>query len=177
MEKFDRIKRELVYKGAIIDFCKETLKLPNGNIVNWDLIDHKGAAAVVPVTDEGKIVLVKQYRPCIERFTLEIPAGGLEPGEDMATAAARELEEEAGYQCEHIELLLNLQTTVAFCNERIGIYLATGLKRTKQKLDEDEFVEFKEYTIDELEQMIFDGIIQDGKTISALLVYKNKYCK
>lgn len=176
MEKYERINRKVVYKGAIVDFCKDTLKLPNGRVVEWDLVDHKGAVAVVAVRDDQKIVMVRQFRPALDRFTLEIPAGGIEPGEDWKEAAARELEEETGYCCDKIDFLYHLQTTVAFTNERIGVYLATGLRKVAQKLDEDEFIQIEYYSIEELEQMIFDGVIEDGKTISSLLFYKNKYC-
>ncbi len=176
MERYERINRKVVYKGAIVDFCKDTLKLPNGRVVEWDLVDHKGAVAVVAVREDQKIVMVRQYRPALDRFTLEIPAGGIEPQEDWKDAAARELEEETGYRCNSIELLYHLQTTVAFTNERIGVYLATGLSEVAQKLDEDEFIQIEYYSIEELEQMIFEGVIEDGKTISSLLFYKNKYC-
>ena len=91
MAEFERLSRDLVHKGAIIDYYKDTVKVPNGNVVKWDYIDHKGAAAVVPVTDDGKILMVKQYRNALTRETLEIPAGGLN-GADEPTldAAARE---------------------------------------------------------------------------------------
>ena len=77
MEEFRRIKRELVAKGAIIDYYQDTMQIPNGNIAKWDLIDHKGAAAVVAVREDGKLLMVRQYRNALERETLEIPAGGL----------------------------------------------------------------------------------------------------
>ncbi|MDE7431935.1 MAG: NUDIX hydrolase, partial [Lachnospiraceae bacterium] len=78
MEKYERLDRRLVYEGSIINMYKDRIKVPNGNIVDWDFIGHKGAAAVIPITEEGKILLVKQWRNALDRFTLEIPAGGLE---------------------------------------------------------------------------------------------------
>ncbi|NLL80196.1 MAG: NUDIX hydrolase [Clostridiales bacterium] len=178
MDEFKRLKRELVYQGSIIDFYKDTVQVPNGNIVKWDFIGHKGAAAVVPVTEDGKILMVRQYRNALDRYTLEIPAGGLngidEPTRD---AAARELEEETGYRSEELELLISIRTTVAFCNEKIDIYVARNLIPSKQHLDEDEFINVESYDIEELSQMIYETKIQDSKTISALMAYKDKYCK
>jgi ADP-ribose pyrophosphatase len=105
---------------------------------------------------------------------LEIPAGGLNPDEPTIDAAARELEEETGYKCGKIEKLISIRTTVAFCNEKIDIYLATELVKTKQHLDDDEYVNVEVYTLEELVRMIYDGEIEDSKTISAVLAYKNR---
>lgn len=95
MDKYERIGRELVYKGVIIDYYQDTIKIPNGNIAKWDFIKHKGAAAVVAVKEDGKLLMVRQYRNALDRETLEIPAGGLnDVDEPTELAAARELEEE-----------------------------------------------------------------------------------
>lgn len=177
MEKYERIGRELVHKGAIIDYYQDTIKIPNGNIAKWDYIRHKGAAAVVAVKDDGKLLMVRQYRNALDRETLEIPAGGLnDVNEPTDLAAARELEEETGYQAGKMELLLSLRTTVAFCDEKIDVYVATDLKRSRQHLDEDEYLDVASYDVEELLQMIYDCRIQDGKTVSAILAYYNKYC-
>ena len=156
MEEFRRIKRELVAKGAIIDYYQDTMQIPNGNIAKWDLIDHKGAAAVVAVREDGKLLMVRQYRNALERETLEIPAGGLNGREEPTDQAAmRELQEETGYHTDHVELLTSIYTTVSFCNEKIDIYLALDLKdRGNQHLDEDEFVDVKAYKLEELKKII-----------------------
>ena len=175
MENYERLGRELIHKGAIIDYYQDTIRVSNGNVVKWDLIDHKGAAAVVAVQDDGRLLMVRQYRNALDRETLEIPAGGLNSvDEPTDVAAARELEEETGYVAGKLELLLTLRTTVAFCNEKIDIYLATDLKPGKQHLDEDEFLNAESYDLEELVQMIYDCKIQDGKTVSAILAYKEK---
>ena len=127
-DEFKRLDRELVYKGSIVDFYKDTVKVPNGNVVKWDFIKHQGAAAVVPVMEDGRILMVRQYRNALDRYTLEIPAGGLNgPEEPTMEAAARELEEETGYHAGEIKWLITIRTTVAFCNEKIDIYVATDL--------------------------------------------------
>lgn len=178
MDKYERIGRELVHKGAIIDYYQDTIKIPNGNIAKWDYIRHKGAAAVVAVKEDGKLLMVRQYRNALNRETLEIPAGGLNDADEPTDlAAARELEEETGYSAGKLELLLSLRTTVAFCDEKIDVYVATDLKRSKQHLDEDEFLDVLSYDVKDLLEMIYDCKIQDGKTVSAILAYYNKYCK
>lgn len=178
MEQIKRVGRELVFKGSITDYYQDIIELPDGKIVKYDLVDHKGAAAVVPVLDDGRIVMVRQYRNALDRFTLEIPAGGLN-GRDESTdvAARRELSEETGFISDDIELLISIRTTVAFCNEKIDIYVAKNLKPGKQHLDEDEFVEYEAYEVDELVKKIYDLEIQDSKTICAILAYKEKYIK
>lgn len=176
MEKFKRLERTLVHKGAIIDYYEDTIQVPNGNIVKWDFIGHKGAAAVVAVKEDGKLLMVRQYRNALDRFTLELPAGGLdqadEPGRDCS---ARELEEETGYRSDDLEWLITLRTTVALCNEKIEVYVARNLIRTHQHLDENEFVNVEAHTVEELKQMIFEGKIEDSKTAAAILAYDAKY--
>lgn len=171
VKRYERISRELIHEGSIIDYYKDTMKIPNGNTAKWDFIKHKGAAACVAVKDDGKLIMVKQYRNALERDTIEIPAGGINAGEDMESAAMRELEEETGYRANKSTFLISIRTTVAFCDERIDIYVAEHLTKTEQKLDEDEYVEILEFTLDELLEMIQNGTIQDAKTISALLAY------
>ena len=177
LKKIERLERNLIAKGSIIDYYRDTMKIPNGNTASWDYIDHKGAAAVVAVTNEGRILMVRQCRNALERETLEIPAGGLNGREEPTDQAAmRELQEETGYHTDHVELLTSIYTTVAFCNEKIDIYLARGLKdRGNQHLDEDEFINVEAYSVEELKQMIYDCRIQDAKTICGILTYASKY--
>ena len=175
--KLIRLKRDLQCEGAITKYYKDTVQLPNGKTAIYDFVGHNGAAAAVAVLDDGRLLMVSQYRNALDRFTLEIPAGGLNPDEPTIKAAAREVEEETGYACGKIEPLITIRTTVAFCNEKIDVYVATDLKPAKQHLDEDEFLDVMSYDINDLIQMIYDCKIQDGKTVASLLAYKNKYCK
>lgn len=171
MEEYKRLKRTLVHKGSIIDYYQDEMLVPNGNVALWDHIEHKGAAAVVAVGEDGKLLMVRQYRNSIERETIEIPAGGKNPDEDFKTSAIRELEEETGYIAGHTQYLMTINTTVAFCNEVIEIYLCTDLTPSKQNLDEDEFLNVEKYSLDELLDMIKQGKIKDSKTVSAILFY------
>ena len=170
-----RTNRELVYKGAITELYKDTIEDKDGHIQYYDFIKHKGAAAVIPVTDDGKLLMVRQYRNALDRFTIEIPAGARDSvTEDTAICAKRELEEETGYACGKLEKLLELKSTVAFCNEFIDVYLATELTPGKQKLDEDEFIDIVTYDLGELCDMIYKGEIQDAKTVAGILAYANR---
>lgn len=176
MEPLKRLSREHVYTGAIVDLYKDKVQDHEGKIYDYDFIKHKGAAAVIPVKDDGKIVMVHQYRNAIDRFTTELPAGGLnsvdEPG---IVCAARELEEETGYKSDDLEFLISVNTTIAFCNEKIDIFVARNLQKSHQHLDEGEFVDVEEYTIEELVEKVYKSEIMDAKTVSAILAYYNKF--
>ena len=175
-EDVKRMGRELAYQGTVLKVYKDQMKFSNGNTEDWDFIHHDGAAAVIPVMDDGKILMVKQYRNALERDTLEIPAGKLDdPDEEGIVCASRELKEETGYSSDDLEWLLTIRTTVAFCDERIEVFVARNLIPGEQHLDEDEFVDVKAYKLEELKGMIFEGKIQDSKTMAANLAYESKY--
>lgn len=177
-EEIRRVKRELAYTGTVIEVYKDYMEFEDGKTAEWDYIHHNGAAAVVPVLDDGRILMVTQYRNALERDTLEIPAGKLDaPGEPGIECSKRELEEETGYKSDNLEWLLTLRTTVAFCNERIEIYVARDLKPSKQNLDEGEYVTVKAYTLEELKKKIYAGEMEDAKTVAAILAYADKYVK
>lgn len=173
-----RIKRELKYQGAIVDIYTDYMQMPDGKVAEWDYVAHrKGAAAVLAVQEDGKLLMVRQYRNALERFSLEIPAGARDSRQEPTiVCAARELEEETGYRCEHLEFLISLRTTVAFCNEEIDIFLARDLIPSKQHLDPDEYLELEAHSLEELCDWIYEGKLQDSKTVAAVLAYKNRYC-
>lgn len=172
MSHYKRIKRELIHKGAIIDYYSDTIEIDNTKQTTFDFINHKGASAMIPVDKDGKILMVRQYRNAIDQYTLEIPAGGLNPGEDNLSCAVRECEEETGYKAGDVYHLIDLYTTVAFSNEKICIYYTTGITPSVQNLDEDEFVTAERYSVEELTRMILEGKIVDAKTIAGILAYK-----
>ena len=175
-ENIKRINRELKFKGSILEFYQDTMEINGDHTAVWDFIHHKGAAAVVPVLEDGRILMVRQYRNALERETLEIPAGALDAADEPGIVCAmRELEEETGYRDDTLEHLITLRTTVAFCDERIEVFVAKNLTPSKQHLDEDEFIELKAYTMEELKQKIFSPEIEDSKTVAALMAYAVKY--
>lgn len=174
MDQYKRLNRELALKGNIIDFYKDTIEINGERVTTFDFINHKGASAMIPVDQDGKILMVRQYRNAIDSDTLEIPAGGLNAGEDNLTCAIRECEEETGYRAGEVHHLIDIYTTVAFSNEKICIFYTTGIQPTKQNLDPDEFVSVEKYSLSELITMILEGKIKDAKTIAALLAYKTK---
>lgn len=176
MKPQKRLDRKLVFTGRILNFYEDTIETQDGKIVYYDFLGHKGAAAVVAITDDGKLLMVRQYRNALDRFTLELPAGAKDTAEEEGiVCAARELEEETGFYSNNLVPLLTLNTTVAFCNEKIEVFLARDLKASKQNLDEDEFVEVETHSVDELMAMIYDGEISDSKTIAGIFAYKEKY--
>lgn len=174
MIPYKRVKRDLIHKGRIIDLYSDTIELEGGKLTNFDFILHRGAAAMVPVDNDGRILMVRQYRNAVDQYTLEIPAGGLNAEEDMETCAIRECEEETGYKAGKVFHLFDLYTTVAFSNEKIGIYYTTDITPSRQNLDEDEFLNVERHSVDELIGMILNGKIVDAKTIAAILAYKEK---
>jgi len=173
MEEIKRVGRELKHAGAIVDFFSDSMEMPDGNVVQWDLIHHrKGAAAVIPVMPDGKILMVRQFRNALDRITLEIPAGARNGDEDTSVCAARELEEETGYKAGKISYLLSLRPTVAYCDEFIDVYLAEDITEGVKHPDEYEFIEIGMFELDDLVQKIYSGEIQDGKTVAAILALK-----
>lgn len=150
--------------------------LANGHEAHWDFIHHDGAAAVLPVADDGKILMVRQYRNALDRDTLEIPAGKLDkPGEPKIECAYRELEEETGYRTEDMEYLMSVNTTVAFCDEAIDIFVARNLIPSKQHLDEDEVIDVEAWELKDLLELIYSGKMTDAKTVAAITAYAVKY--
>lgn len=179
-EKIKRLDRELKYQGKILDIYQDTMEIDGKNISYWDYVAHRhnGGAAVVPVRDDGKIWMVRQYRNAIDRSSLEVPAGAYDGDkEDGIVCASRELEEETGYRSDNIEWLITLHSLVAFCNEKIEVFVAKDLIPAQQKFDEEEFIDLEAYSIEELKEKIFSGEITDSKTVSALMAYAVKYGK
>lgn len=177
-DKVKRVKRELAYEGTVLKMYKDYMEFENGNKEVWDYVHHNGAAAVIPVLDDGRILMVKQFRNALDRETLEIPAGKLDdPEEPGIVCAKRELEEETGYSSDNLEWLLNIRTTVALCNEKIELYFARDLQASRQHLDENEYVDVLAYTVEELKEKIYRGEIEDSKTIAAVFAYADKYLK
>ncbi len=158
----------LVRKGRVFDFYTENITLPNGVTMDMEIIRHPGAAAIVPLMDDHTILLLKQYRHAVGGFIWEIPAGTLEPGEDPRRCARRELTEETGYAANHFEPLAEITPLPAYSDERIHLFLATGLTKATQNLDEDELLFVHRVDVNQAVKMVAEGKIQDAKTITGL---------
>lgn len=176
MKKFEEktINSKQMFKGKVISLKVDDVLLPNGKEAKREIINHPGAVAIIAITEEGKIVLVEQYRKALERSIIEIPAGKLEPGEEPATTARRELEEETGYGCHKLTFIQSFATSPGFADEIIYLYVAKDLYKidNKAQLDEDEFVSLLEVSIEEAEEMVKDERIYDAKTAFAVLWMK-----
>jgi ADP-ribose pyrophosphatase len=157
-----------IYSGKVITLNIDTVTLPNGVTVDLEVVRHPGAAAVVPLKENGTVVLIKQFRHAAGGFIYEIPAGKLHPGEDPKDCAARELEEEIGYQAGKLDLLSSIFTAPGFTDEVIHVYMATGLTKGRQQLDRDEVLEIVEVPLQEAIEMIDKGTIRDAKTMVGL---------
>ena len=166
-----KVSQKKIYDG-VISFFKDEVKLINGQKASRVYTKHPGASAVVPLTKEGKIIFVEQYRYPVHKITLEIPAGKLKPKQSPLACAKAELEEETGYSAKKFTKMLAFHPSVAFSTEILHIYLAKDLKKGKQHLDADEFVNTKELTLKQSLQYIKIGKIKDSKTIIAILYLK-----
>ena len=161
-----------LFKGYIVNLRKDRVLLPNGKTAPREYVEHRGGVAVLAVDEQGCIPLVRQYRYPLRSHLWEIPAGKLEIGADPDVAIARELREEAGLEAGSIRPLGRFYATCGYSNEIIRLYLATDLTYVGAHPDEDEFLEIKYFTIDEVYEMCLSGAIEDSKTLVAILKYK-----
>jgi ADP-ribose pyrophosphatase len=159
-----KLSSEEIFDGVAIHLFRDEILLPNGNKGVREVVRHPGAVCVIPITDDGEIIFVNQFRYALDRVTLEVPAGKLEKGEDPMEAALRELSEETGVTAERIEPLDALYTSPALIDEIIYMYIATGLSQGEQHLDDDEFVNAVKIPLDEAIDMVMSGKILDAKT-------------
>jgi ADP-ribose pyrophosphatase len=164
----------IIFNGHVFDIKVDKIEYNSGNEGVREVILHNGGAVVLPVTDKGKIVLVKQYRYPFDEWMFELPAGKLEKNEDPLTCATRELTEETGYTSHKISFLGKIYTSPGFCDEILYIYLAEHLIAGNHAREEGEDgMEVFEFTLNEVNKMITEGKIVDGKTISGVHFYQN----
>ncbi|RSL32024.1 NUDIX hydrolase [Salibacterium salarium] len=162
------LHKESIYEGRIVDVSVHDVELPNGKTSKREIINHPGAVAIIAVTSENKIVMVRQFRKALEKELLEIPAGKLEENEEPENSAARELEEETGYKTNQLTKVTSFYTSPGFADEIIHVYETDQLFEGVTYTDEDEFVELVEVTLDEAESLIKEEKIHDAKTIFAV---------
>ena len=164
------LTEDVAWTGRIFNVDRLRVQLPDGRHAIRDVVRHPGAVAVVALTDESRICLVRQYRTALGRVTVEIPAGKLAPGEDPLECARRELLEETGMEAEKIAYLTTIASSAGFCDELIHIYMATGLSFSKSSPDADEFINVDLVEVGELVDAVLDGRIEDAKTIVGALL-------
>ena len=169
MEK--TLTSKLLHIGRHINFKTDEIQLPSGKTTTRDIVDHPGAVAIVPILDNGRILLVKQYRYTTGKELLEIPAGTLEKGEALDTCARRELKEETGYTAGSMKKVLAMYIAPGYSNEMIHLYFATALKAGESHAEEDEDITLEVYGPDELLERIEKNTIEDAKTIAGILIY------
>lgn len=170
MDFFEKtLSEKEIFSGKIIRVHLDEIELPNGDKSFREVVEHSGGVCVVPFTEEGNIILVKQFRYPYKKELLELPAGKLEKGEDPLEAAMRELEEECGFVSDTVIPLGNIYPTVAYCSEIIYMYCATNLTKTAQHLDDGEFLSVHEISLDKAEEMVMSGEICDAKTVAGVL--------
>jgi ADP-ribose pyrophosphatase len=172
-EGFSRVSERVVHEGHIIDVVVGTFRGPDGSTFERDVVHHPGAVTVVPLLDDGRVVLVRQYRAPIDGLLLEIPAGIRDvDGEAPEHTARRELAEEAGYAASEVELLISFQNSAGFSDERVDVFLATGLTPVPLDLQgiEEQHMTIETIALDDVPALIARGELTDAKTVIGLLL-------
>ena len=168
-----QIKSDYIFKGKIINLRKDTVELPNGKTAYREIVEHNGGVCIAPLTKDGELIFVKQYRCPYDKVLLELPAGKRETTDtDTLKAATRELKEETGAVAGKIIPLGEIYPTPAYCGEIIYLYLGTDLTYTEQKLDDDEFLSLCKIPLNSAVDMVMNGEIKDSKTQIAVLKIK-----
>ena len=160
-----------IYQGKLIKVDKEEYTTSLGPVVT-DIVTHPGAVGIIPILDDGKIILIRQWRRAVKEVLLEIPAGTLEEGEDPAVCAMRELQEETGYRAATLKPLSMIYTCPGFCTERIYLFAAYGLTKDPLVCDDHEVIEVVPMSLEDLHKLIAAGSVTDSKTISAISLFK-----
>ena len=166
------VSSQTIFEGKIIKVMKDQAQLPDGSLAGREVVAHPGGVCVLALDEDRTVTLVKQFRYPIQRQLVELPAGKLEYGEEHYPAAVRELSEETGLEAAEWTYLGYMLSSPGFCTERIHMYLARGLTRQKQHLDEDEFLDVLAVPFEKLVEQVMDGTITDGKTVAATLKTK-----
>lgn len=168
--------RQEIFKGKIIEVFLDDVALPNGGAAKRELVFHHGGVGIIPITQDNKIIMVKQFRKPLEKVVLEIPAGKIEKNENRQPeeTAVRELEEETGYRAEELKFLNAMYLSPGFSNEKLYVYAATGLVKVEnpRPQDDDEVIELYELSLAEAQQAIADELICDAKTIFAVQYFE-----
>ena len=165
------LKSEKIYEGTIINLRRDKVTVQGGTSYR-EIIEHNGGAVIAALTEDKKLVMVRQYRKPADKVMLEVPAGKIDPGEMPLEAAVRELKEETGYTASKVEFLTEFYPSVGYSEERLYLYLCTGLTPGETCFDENEAIEIEEIDLDRLFKMAMPGELDDAKTIIAILMVK-----
>ena len=166
------LSSERLYEGAILNLRKDKVTVKEGRTSYREIVEHNGGVVILGVTPEGRIPMIKQYRKAAEQVMFELPAGKLEKGEDPAEAAIRELKEETGYRAESVKHVAAFYPTVGYSEEILHIFFAYDLKAGETDMDDNESIDIEEYYPETLYEIIDSGAMNDGKTLTALLLYR-----
>lgn len=165
------LKSEKIYEGAIINLRRDKVTVQDGTSYR-EIIEHNGGAVIAALTEDKKLVMVRQYRKPAGKVVLEVPAGKIDPGEKPMEAAVRELKEETGYTAAKVEFLSQFYPSVGYSEEILYLYLCTGLIPGETSFDENEAIDIEEIELDKLFKMAMSGEIEDAKTLIAILMLK-----
>lgn len=165
---------ERLFEGKIINVRRDRVTVMEGESFR-EIVEHNGGAVIAAVKPDGNMIMVRQFRKPAERVMLEVPAGKIDPGEDPAVTAVRELKEETGYTAGKIRKLTQMYPSVGYSEEVLHLYLCTALKAGDASPDENEAIDIEEYPVDTLVQMVMNGEIQDGKSQVAILMVKRLF--
>jgi ADP-ribose pyrophosphatase len=160
-----------IYQGKIINLRQDKIKLPDGRETIREIVEHPGAVVILALTDDNKIVMIRQFRKPVDGILWELPAGKVESGEDLKNCALRELGEETGYYPRKIKKLITFFSTPGFCNERLTLFLAENLEKRNKNEDDDEFIKVELIKPNEALKLVEENIIKDAKTIIGILYY------
>jgi ADP-ribose pyrophosphatase len=163
--KETRIDGEVAYDGGFLKVSRDRVRLPNDAVTFREYIRHPGAVVILPVFDDGRVLLERQFRYPLDRVFIEFPAGKIDPGEDTLACAKRELQEETGYTAEHWQFVSTIHNAIAYSDEHLDMFVARGLTAGPRKLDDNEFLDIFTATIPELMEMVRTGQVTDVKTI------------
>jgi ADP-ribose pyrophosphatase len=167
-------KSEKIYSGRVVNLRKDEVTLPNGRKSSREIIEHPGAVVMLAENRQKQLIMVRQFRKAIEDVLLELPAGTLEPNEEIIDCAKRELEEETGFQARNWEKIFDFYSAPGFCNEKLTLFFAWDLTKTKTNTDHDEFIEVVEYDKKGVISLLTDNKISDAKTLIGILWWLNR---
>lgn len=173
MSEEKTLSSQLIYDGRVVKLRVDTVRMPGGRETRREIVEHSDCVAIVAIDADGNVLIVKQFRKAVEKELLEIPAGGIDPGEDPVTAVRREMQEETGYLPQKVERLGGFYSTPGYCTEYLHLYLATDLTLSQLFAEDTESIKLVRVPISQIPGLITSGSICDAKSIAGLLIYSS----